>query len=57
MMKKILIIQDIDNKGKELLSNHPDYEFEVINDVNDPELKKKIIDCDGASLRTSKLPG
>ncbi len=56
-MKKILIIQDIDNKGKELLSNHPDYEFEVINDVNDPELKKKIIDCDGASLRTSKLPG
>mgnify|MGYP001284443794 FL=1 len=57
MMKKILIIQDIDNKGKELLSNHPDYEFEVINDVNDPELKKKIVDCDGASLRTSKLPG
>ena len=57
MMKKILIIQDINNKGKELLSNHPDYEFEVINDVNDPELKKKIIDCDGASLRTSKLPG
>ena len=57
MMKKILIIQDIDNKGKELLSNHPGYEFEVINDVNDPELKKKIIDCDGASLRTSKLPG
>ncbi len=56
-MKKILIIQDIDNKGKELLSNHPGYEFEVINDVNDPELKKKIIDCDGASLRTSKLPG
>ncbi len=57
MMKKIMIIQDIDNKGKELLSNHPDYEFEVINDVNDPELKKKIIDCDGASLRTGKLPG
>ena len=57
MMKKILIIQDIDNKGKELLSNHPDYEFEVINDVNDPDLKKKIIECDGASLRTGKLPG
>jgi len=56
-MKKIMIIQDIDNKGKELLSNHPDYEYEVINDVNDPELKKKIIDCDGASLRTGKLPG
>ena len=55
MMKKILIIQDIDDKGKEILSNHPDYEFEVIDDVNDPELKKKIVDCDGASLRTGKL--
>ena len=42
MMKKILIIQDIDDKGKEILSNHPDYEFEVIDDVNDPELKKKL---------------
>ena len=56
-MKKILIIQDINEKGKELLKNHPDYEFEVIEDVNDPSLKDKIIDCDGASLRTAKLPG
>ncbi len=56
-MKKILIIQDINNKGKQLLTNHPDYEFEVIEDVNDPELKNKILDCDGASLRTGKLPG
>jgi len=56
-MKKILIIQDINEKGKEILSNHPDYEFEVIKDVNDPELKKKIEDCDGVSLRTGKLPG
>ena len=57
MMKKILIIQDINNKGKEILSNHPDYEFEVIDDVNNPELKNKIADCDAASLRTGKLPG
>ena len=56
-MKKILIIQDINEKGKELLKNHPDYEFEVIEDVNDSSLKDKIIDCDGASLRTAKLPG
>ena len=56
-MKKILIIQDINEKGKEILSNHPDYEFEVIKDTNDPELKKKIEDCDGVSLRTGKLPG
>jgi len=57
MMKKILIIQDINDKGKEILSNHPDYEFEVIDDVNSPELKNKIADCDAASLRTGKLPG
>ena len=57
MMKKILIIQDINDKGKEILSNHPNYEFEVIDDVNNPELKNKIADCDAASLRTGKLPG
>ena len=56
-MKKILIIQDINEKGKQLLTNHSDYEFEVIDDVNNPELKNKIVDCDGASLRTGKLPG
>ena len=44
-MKKILIIQDINEKGKELLKNHPDYEFEVIEDVNDSSLKDKTIDC------------
>ncbi len=56
-MKKILIIQDINQKGKEILSSHLGYEFEIIDDVNNPELKKKIVDCDGASLRTGKLPG
>ena len=56
-MKKILIIQDINKKGREILANHPDYEFEVIDDVNDPALKDKIVDCDGVSLRTAKLPG
>ena len=54
-MKKILIIQDINEKGKDILANHPDYEFEVLEDINDPTLKDKIIDCDGASLRTGKL--
>ena len=56
-MKKILIIQDINKKGLDILANHPDYEFEVIENVNDPSLKDKIVDCDGASLRTAKLPG
>ena len=53
--KKILIIQNINEAGPKLLTNHPDYEFEIIEDINDPTLKEKIIDCDGVSLRTAKL--
>ena len=56
-MKKILIIQNINEKGLNLLDQHPDYEFEVIEDINDPSLKDKIVDCDGVSLRTGKLTG
>jgi len=53
--KKILIIQNINEEGPKLLTNHPDYEFEIIENINDPNLKEKIIDCDGVSLRTAKL--
>ena len=56
-MKKILIIQNINEKGLNLLDQHPNYEFEVIEDINDPSLKDKIVDCDGVSLRTGKLTG
>ena len=56
-MKKILIIQNINEKGLNLLDQHPDYVFEVIEDINDPSLKDKIVDCDGVSLRTGKLTG
>jgi D-3-phosphoglycerate dehydrogenase len=56
-MKKILIIQEINQAGPKLLTDHPDYEFELIKDINDPTLKEKIIDCDGVSLRTGKLSG
>lgn len=53
--KKILIIQNINEAGPKLLTKHPDYEFEIIEDINDPTLKEKIVDCDGVSLRTAKL--
>jgi D-3-phosphoglycerate dehydrogenase / 2-oxoglutarate reductase len=56
-MKKILIIQNINEAGTKLLTDHSDYEFEIIEDINDPTLKEKIVDCDGASLRTGKLSG
>ena len=41
-MRKILIVQNINEKGLNLLDQHPDYEFEVLEDINDPSLKDKI---------------
>jgi len=55
-VKNILIIQPIDKSGIEILENHPDYNFEIIDGTNLEEIKKKIIECDGISIRTAKLP-
>ena len=55
-MKNILIIQPIDKSGIEILENHPDYNFETIDGTDLEEIKKKIIECDGISIRTAKLP-
>ena len=55
-MKNILIIQPIDKSGIEILENHSDYNFEIIDGTNLEEIKKKIIECDGISIRTAKLP-
>ena len=56
-MKKILVIQPIHEAGIELLKNNPNYEFEVVENVDPEFLKSKIKDCDGASIRTAKLTG
>ena len=56
-MKKILVVQKIHEAGIKLLKNNPNYEFEIIEDINDPSLKDKILDCDAVSLRTTKLTG
>ncbi len=56
-MKKILIIQNIHESGIEILKKNSDYEFQIIEDINSDELKKKIVDCDAISLRTAKLSG
>jgi len=55
-VKNILIIQPIDKSGIEILENHPDYNFEIIDGTDLEEIKKKIIECDGISIRTAKLP-
>ena len=54
-MKKILVIQSIHEAGIKLLESNPNYEFEVVENVDPEFLKSKIKDCDGASIRTAKL--
>ena len=55
-MKKILIIQPIHEAEIELLKYNNNYEFEIIEDAEISNLKSKIVDCDGVSIRTAKLP-
>ena len=54
--KKILVIQNIHDAGIKLLKENPNYEFEIIEDINSEVIKKKITECDGLSIRTAKLP-
>ena len=55
--KKILIIQKVHEKGMELINNPPNFDVEVTDDTSVENLKSKIKDCDGASIRIAKLSG
>ena len=55
--KKILVIQKVHDKGMELIKNHPNFIVDVTDDVSEENLKKKIVDCDGVSVRIAKLSG
>ena len=52
--KKILVIQNIHQKGIDLLESYSNYEFEIFDEINE-DLKRKIVDCDAISIRTAKL--
>ena len=54
-MYKIGIIQKIHDKGLELLDAHKNFEYEIIDDVSEENLLKKIHLYDAVSLRVSKL--
>ncbi len=54
--KKLLIVQPIHKDGIELLKNNSNFEYEILEDANLENLKTKILDCDGLTLRTAKLP-
>ena len=55
--KNILIIQPIHEEGIKLLENNPNYNYEVIEYIKLEDIKNKIQNCDGLSIRTAKLPG
>ena len=55
--KNILIIQPIHEEGIKLLDNNPNYNYEVIEYIKLEDIKNKIQNCDGLSIRTAKLPG
>tara|TARA_B100001063_G_C16754528_1_gene552314 strand:- start:1382 stop:2341 length:960 start_codon:yes stop_codon:yes gene_type:complete len=55
MKYKIAVIEEIHKDGLEVLKNHPDFEYELITDVSENNLIKKLPDYDGCTLRVSKL--
>ncbi len=54
-MYKIGIIQNIHEDGIKLLENNKKFVYEIIDDVSEDNLLKKIHLYDGISLRTAKL--
>ena len=54
-MKKIAVIEQIHKDGLELLKKNSNYEYELITDVSEENLIKKLPAFDGCTLRVSKL--
>ena len=54
-MYKIGIIQKIHEEGLKILDSNKNFEYEVLNDVSEENLLKKIHLYDGVTLRVSKL--
>ena len=55
MKYKIAVIEDIHKDGLELLDKNPNYEYELITDVSESNLIKKLPNFDACTLRVSKL--
>ena len=54
-MYKIAVIENIHEDGIKLFQDHPNFEFEIINDVSEKNLINKLPNFDGCTLRVSKL--
>ena len=55
MTYKIAIIEEIHKDGLDLLNKNPNYTFELIKDVTEDNLIKKLPGFDACTLRVSKL--
>ncbi|MDA7715182.1 hydroxyacid dehydrogenase [Pelagibacteraceae bacterium] len=55
MTYKIAIIEEIHKDGLDLLNKNPNYTFEIIKDVTEDNLIKKLPGFDACTLRVSKL--
>ena len=54
-MKKIAVIEKIHKDGLKLIDKNADYNYELISDVSEENLKKKLPNFDACTLRVSKL--
>ena len=54
-MKKIAVIEQIHKDGLELFEKNPEYEYELITNVSEENLIKKLPEFDGCTLRVTKL--
>ena len=55
MKYKIAVIEEIHKDGLNLLDSHPDFEYELITDISESNLIKKLPNFDACTLRVSKL--
>ena len=51
--KKILVIQPVHELGMKLLINNPNFDYETTNDISESNIKAKIVNVDGVSVRTA----
>jgi len=54
-MFKIAIVEKIDDSGLKLLGKHPDFEFDIIENISKDNLIKELPKFDGLTLRVAKL--
>jgi D-3-phosphoglycerate dehydrogenase / 2-oxoglutarate reductase len=54
-MKKIAVIEEIHKDGLELFEKNSNYEYELITDVSNENLIKKLPNFDACTLRVSRL--